>query len=89
MKEEYDFTNAKTVGDVPALTRLQAEGVGKARITIRIDNDILDWFRAQVAHGGSYQSLMNAALRAYMQDQDGALERTMRRVIREELRKAG
>lgn len=41
---------------------------GKTRITIRIDDDVLAWFRAQVerAGGGSYQTLINRALRAYV-----------------------
>jgi uncharacterized protein (DUF4415 family) len=62
---------------------------GKTRITIRIDTDVLDWFRERVseAGGGSYQSEINQALRAYMRSQDGTdLESTLRRVIREELK---
>ena len=49
--------------------------------------DILNWFRGQVheAGGGNYQTLINAALREYVQHRDGALEQTLRRVIREEL----
>lgn len=54
MKKEYKFTKAKrgAVVLIPA---------GKTRITIRIDDDVLDWFRAQVdaAGGGSYQALIN------------------------------
>jgi len=70
---------------VPALARIQAGNVGKERITIRLDADILAWFRAQVSGGGNYQTLINHALRAHMDEQDGALERTLRRVLREEL----
>ncbi len=69
---------------------------GKTRITIRIDDDVLEWFRAQVhkAGGGSYQKLMNDALRAFIQSQERDLEDTLRRLLREELprnaaRKAG
>jgi uncharacterized protein (DUF4415 family) len=60
---------------------------GKTRITIRIDTDILNWFRNQVheAGGGNYQTLINEALREYVQHRDGILENTLRRVIREEL----
>ena len=61
---------------------------GKTHITIRIDNDILDWFRNAVhkAGGGNYQTLMNQALREYIQAQEGTLERTLRKVLREELK---
>jgi uncharacterized protein (DUF4415 family) len=61
---------------------------GKERITIRLDADILAWFREQVRGGGNYQTLINDALRAHVNDRDGALERTLRRVIREELHAA-
>lgn len=61
----------------------------KTRITIRIDRDIIDWFRAQVESrgGGNYQTLINDALRAHTESQDPPLEKMLRRVVREELRK--
>ncbi len=60
---------------------------GKTRITIRVDNDILDWFREQVhaAGGGNYQTLINMVLREYMNLKNEPLEDTLRHVIREEL----
>jgi hypothetical protein len=60
---------------------------GKTRITIRIDDDILEWFRAEVtaAGGGNYQTLLNRALREYIQERDRSLEEIVRRVVREEL----
>lgn len=63
---------------------------GKTRITIRIDTDVLEWFRQQVheAGGGSYQTLINEALRDYVQYRDEMLENVLRRVIREELQTA-
>ena len=63
----------------------------KVRITIRLDADVIDWFREQVnaAGGGNYQSLINKALREYIQNRTESLEKTLRRVIREELRKKG
>ncbi len=81
-REKYDFRDAK-LGPVIPLKR------GKTRITIRIDTDILDWFRDKVheAGGGNYQTLINEALRAYAHHQDKELEETLRRVIREELGK--
>ena len=80
MKKEYDFSKGKRGAVIKTPP-------GKTRITIRIDDDILEWFRAQVhaAGGGSYQTLMNTALREYMTYKQEPLEDTLRRVIREEL----
>ncbi len=66
MRREYDFSNA-TRG---ALTR---PGRGKSRITIRLDSSIIDWFkeRADAAGGGSYQTMINAALREHVARNDG------------------
>jgi metal-responsive CopG/Arc/MetJ family transcriptional regulator len=60
---------------------------GKTRITIRIDNDVLEWFRDEVetAGGGSYQTMINRALREYIQNHEQFNETMLRRVIREEL----
>jgi uncharacterized protein (DUF4415 family) len=83
MKKEYDFSKAKR-GPVLKVPK------GKSRITIRLDDDTLDWFRQQVdeAGGGSYQSLINRALRDFMEQSREPLESTLRRVLREELRRA-
>jgi uncharacterized protein (DUF4415 family) len=64
---------------------------GKTRVTIRLDTDVLDWFRDEVdkAGGGNYQSLINLALRDFVSRRRESLEKTLRRVIREELRRAG
>ena len=80
MKAEYDFSKGKR----GRVTRVAA---GKERITIRIDRDILAWFRKQVhaAGGGNYQTLINQALRSVKEGNAPALERTLRRVIREEV----
>ena len=75
-------------GGFPGAARIQKELEGKERITIRLDADILVWFRAQVAGGGNYQTLINDALRAHVSGAHGRLERTLRKVIREELRAA-
>jgi uncharacterized protein (DUF4415 family) len=84
MKKEYDFSKGKrgAVLKVPP---------GKIRVTIRLDKDILEWFRQQVddAGGGNYQSLINDALRGVVHQKQEALEATLRRVIRDELRRAG
>jgi len=80
MKKEYDFRKGKRGAVIKTPP-------GKTRITIRIDDDILDWFRGQVhaAGGGNYQTLVNTALREYMTYRKEPLEDTLRRVIREEL----
>jgi len=83
---ELDFSKAKRNRDVPALARILKENEGKERITIRLDADILAWFRDQVKGGGNYQTLINNALRAHVNDAQGSLERTLRKVVREELR---
>jgi uncharacterized protein (DUF4415 family) len=63
----------------------------KVRITIRLDADIIDHFKNIVhkAGGGNYQSLINDALREHIQAHDKGLEKTIRKVIREELKAAG
>jgi uncharacterized protein (DUF4415 family) len=83
MKKEYDFGQSRRGPVAPPAP-------GKTRITIRLDNDIVDWFREQVNQkgGGNYQTMINEALRSYIQRQDDLLEETLRRVIREELRGA-
>ena len=84
MRKEYDFSKAKR-GPVIA------PASGKTRITIRLDDDLLAWFKGQVnaAGGGNYQSLINAALREYTKRKNEPLETTLRRVLREELRNVG
>lgn len=80
MKREYDFSKGKR-GPVLSVPKR------KTRITIRLDDDVLDWFRHQVdeAGGGNYQSLINEALRQHIRRAHEPLESTLRRVIREEL----
>lgn len=80
MKKEYDFSNGKRGAVIPAPK-------GKTRITIRIDDDILEWFRGEVdaAGGGNYQTLINQALREYIANQREPIEVILRRVVREEL----
>lgn len=81
MRKEYDFSRAQRGPVVPVPP-------GKTRITIRLDDDLLDWFKGQVhaAGGGNYQTLINLALRDYVDRKREPLEETLRRVIREELR---
>ena len=80
LRKQYDFSKARRGAVLPPSS-------GKTRITIRLDHEVLDWFRAQVhaRGGGSYQALVNDALREHIERQ--GLEATLRRVVREELRK--
>ena len=84
MKKEYDFSKGRrgAVLKVPP---------GKTRVTIRLDHDVLDWFRQRVddAGGGNYQTLINEALRSFMRQKQESLETTLRRVIRDEIRRLG
>lgn len=83
MRDEYDFSRGTRGAVVPPSTN-------KTRITIRLDDDVLDWFRQEVhrAGGGNYQTLINTVLREYIHEQREPLEETLRRVLREELHKA-
>ncbi|MBV9110629.1 MAG: BrnA antitoxin family protein [Gemmatimonadetes bacterium] len=82
MKDQYDFRGAKR----GALDPLPA---GKTRITIRLDEDVLEWFKDQVdqAGGGNYQTMINDALREHIDRQ--TLEELLRKVLREELSRVG
>ncbi len=77
-----DFSDAKPVSEIPALVRLQAEQGNKSRITMRVDNDTLAFFKAHAEiSGGNYQTLMNEALRQFAQGI------TLADVVRETIRK--
>lgn len=80
MRKFYDFSKGKRGAVIPTPP-------GKTRITIRIDDDVLDWFRKQVdeAGGGNYQTMMNQALREYTERGSEGLEDTLRRVLEEVL----
>ena len=80
MRPEYDFSKARRRALLPAK--------GKTRITIYIDDAVLEEFRSRAEKlGGGYQTMMNDALRAYLADTDDRplTESVLRRVIREEL----
>jgi uncharacterized protein (DUF4415 family) len=80
MKAKYDFNKGKRGAVLPSSGK-------KVRITIRLDRDIIDWFRSKVEEqgGGNYQTMLNDALRTYMERQEKPLEEVLRRVVREEL----
>ena len=81
MKAKYDFSKGKRGAVLP-------QAGNKVRITIRLDRDVVDWFRSKVEEqgGGNYQSMLNDALRKHMENQEQPLEDVLRRVVREELR---
>jgi uncharacterized protein (DUF4415 family) len=87
MKNKYDFSKGKRGRVLPPAP----EPEGKTRITIRLDEDILDRF-LQLAErsGGSvgYQTLINLALREYLDGKAPKFEDTLRRIMREELHAA-
>lgn len=78
MKRQYDFSKARRGPVVPPTP-------GKTRITIRLDNDIIQHFQSAVdrAGGGNYQTLLNDALREYIRGT--RLETVVRRAVREEV----
>jgi uncharacterized protein (DUF4415 family) len=85
MKQQYDFSKGKR----GRVTPLNAEQGGKARITIRLDEDLLDYFLKEADRtGGSvgYQTLINNALRMHVEGKAPQLEDTLRRIFREEIR---
>jgi uncharacterized protein (DUF4415 family) len=85
MRDEYDFSKAKR-GAVVA-------SPGKTRITIMLDDDVIEFFRAQAdAQGAGYQTLINALLRQALvapkktkAEDKPVTVATLRRVLREEL----
>ena len=74
MRDEYDFSKGKRGAVTPVPQ-------GKTRVTIRLDDDLLDWFRNEVdrAGGANYQTLINLALRDFVNRSREPLEKTLRR----------
>lgn len=82
MKDEYDFSKGKRGALI--------SNKGKTRITIYLDDDILDQFRSRAEEAGTgYQTLINEALKEYLSQNSGKLltEATLRRVLQEEFPK--
>jgi uncharacterized protein (DUF4415 family) len=78
MKRQYDFSKARRGPLVPAIP-------GKTRITIRLDNDVIEHFQTVVdrAGGGNYQTLINDALREFIHG--ARIETVVRRAVRQEV----
>ena len=82
----HDFSSAKPVNATPALAKLQAERGSKSRITMRVDNTTLAAFKARAEMSGSnYQTLMNEALRQFVQGV--TLADVVRDTIRQEMQR--
>ncbi len=84
MKNSYDFSKGKR-GRVVAAAPLEP---GKVRITIRLDEDLVDHFGAIADRSGGkvgYQTLINSALREYVEGKTPKWEETLRRIMREEI----
>ena len=82
MRNEYDFSKGKRGPVIDP-------DPNKVRITIRLDADIVKYFKDQVhkAGGGNYQTMINNALREYIEEIRSPLnEKILRQVIREELK---
>lgn len=87
MKEHYDFSKGKRGRILPP----EPEPSGKVRITIRIDEDIVDAFLKEADEAGGaigYQTLINNALRQHIEGKAPKFEETLRRILREEIRAA-
>lgn len=87
MRRKYDFSTGKRGAVVAA--------PGKTRITIMLDDDVIEHFRARAeAAGTGYHTAINAALRAAIGAAQGRAEETpltvatLRKVLREELKGA-
>lgn len=89
MRKEYDFSKGKRAKDIPHLAKLQAEAKGKTRITIMLDNFVINAFKEIAkAEGMGYQTLINQALRKSLEQQP-VTEDSLRQVLREELGRYG
>ncbi|MEQ8694607.1 MAG: BrnA antitoxin family protein [Gammaproteobacteria bacterium] len=88
MRDSYDFSKAKKAKDVPHLSKLRKEAKGKTRITIMLDNDVLESYRKRAdKEGTGYQTLINKTLR----ESSGSKPvdaKTLRKIIREELHRS-
>lgn len=87
MKQQYDFSKGKR----GRIVSPEPEARGKTRITIRIDEDLVDHFLREAEQSGGvigYQTLINEALRQHVAGKAPRLEDTLRRIVRQEIRAA-
>ena len=85
MRKEYDFSQGKRGAVLPS--------PGKTRITIMLDDDVIEFFRVRAESlGAGYQTMINTALRATMAQSKAKKKENepltiakLRKVLREEL----
>jgi hypothetical protein len=80
MRQEYDFSIGKRGAIIPS--------TGKTRITMYLDDNTLEYFRAEAeANGIGYQTLINQVLKQHIQEpsEQSLTESNLRRILREEL----
>ena len=80
MRDDYDFSKGKRGAVIPS--------TGKTRITIYLDNNVLDSFRKKAeSEGLGYQTLINETLKAHLKEPEKQplTENDLRRILREEL----
>jgi len=85
MKQRYDFSKGRRGRVTPP----PPEPQGKLRITIRLDEELIEYFLRESNRSGGvmrYQTLINAALREYVENSAPKIEETLRRIVREEMR---
>ena len=85
MRKDYDFSGGKRGAVVPSS--------GKTRITIMIDNDVLEYFREHAdAQGTGYQTMINAVLKSAIDRTKGGeaplTVAKLREILRQELHAA-
>ncbi len=88
MSRKYDFSGGKR----GRITPKEPEPRGKTRITVRLDEGLVEHFlKVADASGGArgYQTLINEALRRHVEGKAPKFEETLRRIVREEVRSAG
>lgn len=85
MRKEYDFSRGKRGAVVSS--------PGKTRITIMLDDDIIEFFRSRAeAQGTGYQTMINSALRSAVaqaktkkKEDEPVTAARLREILREEL----
>ena len=79
MKKDYDFSKAKRGAVIPQRV--------KTRITIYLDDEVIDEFRERADEAGSgYQTMINEALREFLSKSSKPIdEDSLRKILREEL----
>ncbi len=67
--EAVDTSDAPELSDWTGAKRGMFYRPVKRQLTLRLDADVVDWFKTQAASGDGYQTRINRALREYVQQQ--------------------